>query len=45
MFASSRCPLSIGSGAPLVFQRGAADRGECREAVAEAVIRALAATA
>ena len=31
MFTSSRCPRSIGSGAPLIFQRGAADRGEHRE--------------
>ena len=32
MFTSSRYPRSIGSGGPLIFQRGAANRGECRQA-------------
>jgi hypothetical protein len=28
VFGSSRCPRSVGSGAPLIFQNGTADRGE-----------------
>ena len=41
MFTGSRCPRAIASGAPLIFRRGAADRGEHRQAtgaVAEAVV-------